>query len=56
VMTVPQATRQHRRYGLLTHQIVRENIRSVIFASSEEHCRPMPMLGQRHERHSPTHN
>ncbi len=44
-MTAPQATRQHRRYGLLTHQIARENIRSVIFASSEERCRQTPMLG-----------
>ena len=43
VMTVPQATRQHRRYGLRTRLIAGENIRSVIFASSEEHCRPMPM-------------
>ncbi len=43
VMIVPQATRQHRRYGLLTHQIVRANIRRVIFASSEEHCRLMPL-------------
>lgn len=45
VMTVPRATREHRQYGLRTHQIARENIRRVIFASSEEHCKPTPMRG-----------
>jgi hypothetical protein len=44
-MTVPQATRKRRRCVLRIHQIAKENIRSAIFATSAEHCRPMPMRG-----------
>ncbi len=41
----PASDTAHQRYGLRTRPIARENIRSVIFAISEEHCKQTPMRG-----------